>query len=128
MRVRLGRPRSRSTAAWPRGRPLRYKLLAVAFLAVLAALPARSQGGDPIHKIRHVVIIMQENRSFDSYFGTFPGADGIPMRGGVPAACVPDPQGRPCVRPYHDSHDRNRGGPHNARAGVADVDGGKMDG
>ena len=31
-----------------------------------------------IHKIKHVVIIMQENRSFDSYFGTFPGADGIP--------------------------------------------------
>jgi phospholipase C len=23
-----------------------------------------------IHKIRHVVIIMQENRSFDSYIGT----------------------------------------------------------
>ena len=27
-----------------------------------------------IHRIRHVVIIMQENRSFDSYFGTYPGA------------------------------------------------------
>ena len=25
-----------------------------------------------IHKIRHVVVIMQENRSFDSYFGTYP--------------------------------------------------------
>ena len=31
-----------------------------------------------IHKIQHVVVIMQENRSFDSYFGTYPGADGIP--------------------------------------------------
>ncbi len=30
------------------------------------------------HEIRHVVVIMMENRSFDSYFGTFPGADGIP--------------------------------------------------
>jgi phospholipase C len=28
-----------------------------------------------IHKIKHVIVIMQENRSFDSYFGTFPGAD-----------------------------------------------------
>ena len=27
-----------------------------------------------IHKIRHVVVIMQENRSFDTYFGTYPGA------------------------------------------------------
>jgi len=25
-----------------------------------------------IHKIKHVIIIMQENRSFDSYFGTYP--------------------------------------------------------
>jgi phospholipase C len=31
-----------------------------------------------IHKIQHVIVIMQENRSFDSYFGTYPGADGIP--------------------------------------------------
>ena len=31
-----------------------------------------------IHKIKHVIVIQQENRSFDSYFGTFPGADGIP--------------------------------------------------
>ncbi|HSP08090.1 MAG TPA: alkaline phosphatase family protein, partial [Candidatus Dormibacteraeota bacterium] len=25
-----------------------------------------------IHKIQHVVVIMQENRSFDQYFGTYP--------------------------------------------------------
>jgi phospholipase C len=45
-----------------------------------------------IHKIQHVVIIMQENRSFDSYFGTYPGADGIPMQNGVPTVCNPDPR------------------------------------
>ena len=27
-------------------------------------------------KIEHVVFIIKENRSFDTYFGTFPGADG----------------------------------------------------
>ena len=32
-----------------------------------------------IHKIKHVIIVMQENRSFDTYFGTHPGADGIPL-------------------------------------------------
>ena len=42
-----------------------------------------------IHKIKHMVVIMQENRSFDSYFGTFPGADGIPMKNGKPTVCVP---------------------------------------
>ena len=44
-----------------------------------------------IHKIRHVIVIMQENRSFDSFFGTYPRADGIPMRGRTPAVCVPNP-------------------------------------
>ena len=48
-----------------------------------------------IHKIKHIVVIMQENRSFDTYFGTFPGADGIPMKNGV-AICVPYPP-RTCV-------------------------------
>jgi phospholipase C len=28
-------------------------------------------------KIKHVFVIYQENRSFDSYFGTFPGADNL---------------------------------------------------
>jgi phospholipase C len=34
---------------------------------------------DPgIHHIRHVVMIMQENRSFDSYFGTYPARTAFP--------------------------------------------------
>ncbi|HEX3671236.1 MAG TPA: alkaline phosphatase family protein [Candidatus Cybelea sp.] len=107
---------------------MRYNAIAAVLLAALAALPARSQSGDPIHKIRHVVIIMQENRSFDSYFGTFPGADGIPMRDGVPTVCVPDPQQGNCVRPFHDTSDRNGGGPHNANSAVDDINGGRMDG
>ena len=80
-----------------------------------------------IHKIKHVIIIMQENRSFDSYFGTYPGADGIPMKNGTPAVCVPNPAGG-CTRPYHDRADRNGGGPHGEGNAVADVNGGKMNG
>jgi phospholipase C len=83
---------------------------------------------DAIHQIRHVIVIMQENRSFDSYFGTFPGADGIPMRDGQPAVCVPDPNSGACIKPYHDTQDRNGGGPHGRGAAIGDVDGGKMDG
>ncbi|MDA8203111.1 MAG: phospholipase [Chloroflexi bacterium] len=81
-----------------------------------------------IHKIRHVIVIFQENRSFDSYFGTFPGADGIPMVNGTPTVCVADPASGQCVRPYPDHADRNGGGPHNDVNSVADVNGGKMDG
>jgi phospholipase C len=76
-----------------------------------------------IHLIRHIVIIMQENRSFDEYFGTFPGADGIPT-----GACVRDPQNGGCVRPFHNTADRNGGGPHGAASASADIDGGRMDG
>jgi phospholipase C len=73
-------------------------------------------------------MIMQENRSFDSYFGTFPGADGIPMSDGKPAVCVPDRKSGICVAPYHDAADQNAGGPHADNDAIADVDGGKMDG
>ncbi len=85
-------------------------------------------GLDGIRKIQHVVIIMQENRSFDSYFGTFPGADGIPMENGVPAVCLPDPKSGRCVTPYHDPRDQNTGGPHTPESARNDIDGGGMDG
>jgi phospholipase C len=81
-----------------------------------------------IHKIRHVVVIMQENRSFDSYFGTYPRADGIPMRNGVPKVCLPDPATHRCVRPFHDTQDRNGGGPHDHIDAMRDIDHGRMDG
>jgi phospholipase C len=81
-----------------------------------------------IHRIKHVVVIMQENRSFDSYFGTFPGANGIPSRHGVATVCSPDPRTGKCVRPSHDSKDINGGGPHNLKNATGDIDAGKMDG
>jgi phospholipase C len=41
--------------------------------ALPLALPKAASGS---MKIQHVVIIIQENRSFDNFFSTFPGADG----------------------------------------------------
>src|SRR5439155_26333200 len=80
-------------------------------------------------KISHVVIIMQENRSFDSYFGTYPGADGLPRDArGIPTVCSPDPKMGTCVKPYHDGHDLNLGGPHGVRNSIRDINGGKMTG
>ena len=92
------------------------------------ASPASSPSPHGIHKIQHVIIIMQENRSFDSYFGTYPGADGIPMQGGVPTVCAPDPRAHDCQKPFHDANDLDRGGPHGDVSAVGDIDGGKMDG
>jgi phospholipase C len=93
----------------------------------LAAPPAHpSHAG--IHKIKHVVIVMQENRSFDSYFGTYPGADGIPAANGHFTVCVPDPARGVCAAPFHDPSLVNGGGPHNHAPAVADINGGRMDG
>jgi phospholipase C len=100
---------------------------AVLPLAGLSAQPAIAASG--IQKIKHVVIIMQENRSFDSYFGTFPGADGIPRNSrGQFTVCVPDPKAHGCQRPYHGSSDTNAGGPHQAIDATADINGGAMNG
>src|SRR5713226_371724 len=89
----------------------------------------KTPGPQGIHEIQHVVIVMQENRSFDSYFGTYPGADGIPRDAtGNFAVCMPDPETHACVKPYHNSSALDFNGPHATPAAVADIDGGKMDG
>ena len=95
-------------------------LLAAACTATPTPSAANETG---IHKIQHIIVIQQENRSFDTYFGTFPGADGIPA-----SACVPDPHTNTCVKPYVDHSDVNGGGPHSQNNATADIDGGKMDG
>ena len=80
--------------------------------------------------ISHVIIIMQENRSFDSYFGTYPGANGIPQ-----GVCVPLNPAIPangCVAPWHDPRDVAGGADHRAANAQGDIDDGistaKMDG
>jgi phospholipase C len=95
----------------------------------------RSPTGSPeprlrgFENIQHVIFIVQENRSFDHYFGTFPGADGIPTnREGEFTVCSPDPATGICAPPYHDDTSSDYGGPHVQAASVVDINGGKMDG
>ncbi len=101
-------------------------LLGLALLPPLAPQAGATATG--IHKIRHVIIIMQENRSFDSYFGTYPGAVGIPMKKGIPTVCSPDPATKKCIKPFVNHNDKDAGGPHIAAASVSDINGGKMNG
>jgi phospholipase C len=64
---------------------------------VTAAHATSSETKTPI---KHLVTLMQSNRTFDNYFGTYPGADGLP-----PNVCMPvDPSEVPageCVAPFH---------------------------
>lgn len=52
-----------------------FLFIAAAVLAAQSA-PAKTPPATGINLIQHVVFIIKENRSFDSYFGTFPGANG----------------------------------------------------
>ena len=85
-------------------------------------LASGAASGD-ISKIKHVVIVMQENRSFDEYFGTYPGVDGLSK---VPGVCLAPLTG-PCLKSYHDSKDINLGGPHSRQDAQAILANGKMD-
>jgi phospholipase C len=82
-----------------------------------------------LDRIDHLIFIVQENRSFDHYFGTFPGADGIDFRADdTPTACIPDPILGHCSRPYHARTEDQEGGPHDEPAAIVDINGGAMDG
>ena len=118
------------------------RLLAVAVLlglfGVLAGAPAH--GGQETGKppslgsgehaprtpIRHFITLMQENHSFDNYFGTYPGADGTP-----PGVCMPfeadDPKAG-CVRPFHLGNRSVTDLGHTRRVFNAQYNGGRMDG
>src|SRR5579859_2333212 len=80
--------------------------IATAFAAMaITAGPARAQ----TTPIQHVVIIMEENHTFDNYFGDFPGVGSF----GISEPPAPDPM----------PHDLYHGG---SRA-IAAIDGGLMD-
>lgn len=49
------------------------------------AIPANNATGT-INDVEHVIILMQENRSFDHYYGTMPGVRGFSDRFTIPMA------------------------------------------
>ena len=65
--------------------------------ASLAKAATRSPRKFDLSQVKHLVFLMQENRSFDHYFGTFPGARGfrdptaIRLPTGRPVFQQPDP-------------------------------------
>jgi phospholipase C len=128
-------------------RPLIPLVAAAAVCAGIAAPAASTASGSADHRsagrgylqwidpaagianLDHLVFIVQENRSFDHYFGTFPGANGIPRNAdGSLKPCLPDPEATHCRRPWHDTGPFDKGAPHNRAASIMAVNGGKMNG
>jgi phospholipase C len=105
-------------------------LAAAALATVGAPTPAGAAGGrapGTATPIEHFVYLMQGDRTFDNYFGTFPGADGIPTD-----ACQPLVLSRPqsgCVTPFPLNGHPPVTALGAGRSVVANqYDGGKMDG
>ncbi len=68
-------------------------------------------------KIKHIIIFVKENRTFDNYFGTYPGANG--------ATTATDSAGN--VVPLHHQTDQVPDIDHSSEGAIAAYDGGKMD-
>lgn len=85
---------------------------------------AAADSASPGTPLRHVVVMLQQGHTFDNYFGTRQGVDGLPRQ-----ACLPSPEHHHrCVSPYPLD-----GSPHvafldTAAAQRRAVDGGRMDG
>jgi phospholipase C len=77
-------------------------------------------------RIKHVFVLMQENHTFDNYFGTFPGADGVLDDCGIPSN--PADQASPRVKPFHLTQLRTPDLHHGEVTSRAAFDNGKMDG
>lgn len=83
-------------------RTARARLVVAAVIGLLvgpALAAGGARGGETATPLEHIVVLMQENHSFDNYFGTYPGADGIPE-----GVCMPfDPFSATgeCVEPFH---------------------------
>lgn len=73
----------------------------------------------PSYPIKHIIVIVKENHTFDNYFGTFPGAEGTPtyqLSDGGTGTCGRAPDNT--LRDMDHSH----------AAGVTDWNGGAMNG
>jgi phospholipase C len=99
-------------------------------LALLLVSPLASAAGAPTssspesYPIKHVFVFVQENHTFDNYFGYYPGVNGL-----TNAVPQPDPNSTTPLAPFElNSATLPRDLCHFAPCAQADYDNGKMDG
>src|SRR5262245_47083872 len=79
--------------------------LALALLLALAGRGAGAAPGSGPSRVRHLIVLYQENWSFDGLYAAFPGADGFPYGRDVPQA---DPQGEPIATMPFPTDDKDK--------------------
>ncbi len=79
--------------------------------------------------IAHFLVLMQENHTFDNYFGKYPGANGIPPDTRMPVDPF-DPNNTEYVLPFHlgDNDVENDDPDHSSETHAKQYNDGKMDG
>ena len=68
----------------------RIMLAATAATFALVATGGSVHADGNLHNVNHIIIVMQENHSFDNYFGVLPYAVGSPYHGGAGACASND--------------------------------------
>lgn len=107
---------------------MRTKILAlVLILGVTASFIPKARAGsvEPSLPIDHVVFVMQEDRTFDNYFGTYPGADGWPTGFSMPLD--PTDPSKGVAEPHNLDVTRTPSLPHSASAMEGAMNGGQLD-
>ena len=95
----------------------------VLFLMIPVLIPLFAYA-QPVAPIKHIVVIFQENHTFDNYFGTYPGANGLTGDIALPTSLG----SITLVKPYHLTTPLRVDLPHDASSARKAYDGGKMDG
>jgi phospholipase C len=101
-----------------------FLLLGVQFFPAYAS--SSTTGHQPTTPIQHLVILMQENHTFDNYFGTYPAADGLPA--GTKMPIDPNNLAAGFVTPWHIGSTTITDINHSASTFQDQYNNGKMDG
>src|SRR5215510_6125735 len=98
-------------------------------LSTLGAIPAGNitQSGDTTTPIQHIIVVMQQNHTFDNYFGTYSKADGIPAGTCLPIS-LSDSTNKSCVAPFHMGDYPMSDLIHGAQIFSSDYNSGQMNG
>jgi phospholipase C len=100
-----------------------FILLLLLFAMQIGTANAQAETQTPI---KHFVVMMQENHTFDNYFGTYPGADGFPE--GIQMPVDPNDPSAGYVEPWHLGNTTITDLSHSESTYEEQINGGEMNG
>ncbi len=99
------------------------KISILLIVALLLSFAPNIQAADQ-SAIKHIIVIFHENHTFDNYFGTYPGANGLTENISLPAS----KGSNQTVIPYHLSSNRTNDLDHSRQAALSCYNNGSMNG